>query len=137
MYLVIVYDINVDRVNNVHKFLKSHLHWQQNSVFEGKITKSQYNEIIKKLKDLIDNDQNYNGIEKTMKLEELKTILTQLKNQTNEMIVSGSGKMMDALVNLELFHHLTTCFVVVDVHHYQYLDVLKMAYTDLEDYIEI
>ena len=58
MYLVIVYDVNVDRVNNVHKFLKSYLHWQQNSVFEGKITKSQYNEIIDKLRDLIDDEED-------------------------------------------------------------------------------
>ena len=58
MYLVIVYDVNVDRVNNVHKFLKAYLHWQQNSVFEGKITKSQYNEIIDKLFDLIDDEED-------------------------------------------------------------------------------
>ena len=54
MYLIIVYDVNVDRVNIVHKFLKSYLHWQQNSVFEGKISKSQYNEIIEKLENIID-----------------------------------------------------------------------------------
>lgn len=58
MYLVIVYDINVNRVNKVHKFLKSYLHWQQNSVFEGKVTKSQYNEIIDKLDSLIDKDED-------------------------------------------------------------------------------
>ena len=58
MYLVVVYDVNVDRVNNVHKFLKSYLHWQQNSVFEGKITKSQYNEINNKLNDLIDEEED-------------------------------------------------------------------------------
>ncbi len=58
MYLVIVYDINVERVNKVHKFLKSFLHWQQNSVFEGKVTKSQYNEIISTLKELVDEDED-------------------------------------------------------------------------------
>lgn len=58
MYLVIVYDVNVDRVNKVNKFLKAYLHWQQNSVFEGKITQSQYNEIVTKLKDLIDEDED-------------------------------------------------------------------------------
>lgn len=58
MYLVIVYDVNVDRVNKVHKFLKSYLHWQQNSVFEGKISQSQYNEITAKLKDLIDEEED-------------------------------------------------------------------------------
>lgn len=58
MYLVIVYDVKVNRVNKVHKFLKTFLHWQQNSVFEGKVTKSQYNEILIKLNDLIDKQED-------------------------------------------------------------------------------
>lgn len=58
MYLVIVYDISVNRVNKVNKFLKSYLHWQQNSVFEGKVTKAQYNEIQTYLKDLIDGEED-------------------------------------------------------------------------------
>lgn len=56
MYLVVVYDIGVERVNKVHKFLKTYLHWQQNSVFEGKVTKSQYHMIIEELEDLTDSD---------------------------------------------------------------------------------
>ena len=74
MYLVIVYDVNVHRVNNVHKFLKSYLHWQQNSVFEGKISKSQYNEIIDALNELINDEEDsiiiykfpYKYLEKTI-----------------------------------------------------------------------
>ena len=58
MYLVIVYDINVDRVSKVNKFLKGYLHWQQNSVFEGKVTKAQYNEIIMDLNELIDDNED-------------------------------------------------------------------------------
>lgn len=58
MYLVIVYDVNINRVNKVNKFLKSYLHWQQNSVFEGKITKSQYNEIIDGIYNIIDDDED-------------------------------------------------------------------------------
>ena len=58
MYIIIVYDVNVDRVNKVNKFLKAYLHWQQNSVFEGKVTKSQYNEIIDKLHKLTDEDED-------------------------------------------------------------------------------
>ena len=57
MYIIIVYDVNVDRVNKVNKFLKAYLHWQQNSVFEGKVTKSQYNEIIDKLNKLTDEEE--------------------------------------------------------------------------------
>ena len=58
MYIIIVYDVNVDRLNKVNKFLKAYLHWQQNSVFEGKVTKSQYNEIIDKLNKLTDEDED-------------------------------------------------------------------------------
>lgn len=58
MYLVIVYDVNINRVNKVNKFLKSYLHWQQNSVFEGKITKSQYNEIIDGIYNIINDDED-------------------------------------------------------------------------------
>lgn len=58
MYLVIVYDVNVERVNKVNKFLKTYLHWQQNSVFEGKVNKSQYNQIIFELNDIIDEEED-------------------------------------------------------------------------------
>ncbi len=46
MYVLIVYDVSVERVAKVHKFLKAHLHWRQNSVFEGELTKAQI-EIVK------------------------------------------------------------------------------------------
>ena len=41
MYVLIVYDVEVARVTKVHKFLKRHLHWVQNSVFEGELTDAQ------------------------------------------------------------------------------------------------
>lgn len=41
MYALIVYDVEVKRVGRIHKFLKRHLNWVQNSVFEGELTESQ------------------------------------------------------------------------------------------------
>lgn len=41
MYVLIVYDVEVARVTKIHKFLKRHLHWVQNSVFEGELTDAQ------------------------------------------------------------------------------------------------
>ena len=41
MYVLLVYDVEVARVTKVHKFLKRHLHWVQNSVFEGELTEAQ------------------------------------------------------------------------------------------------
>jgi CRISPR-associated protein Cas2 len=45
MYVLLVYDIEVKRVGKVHKFLKRHLNWVQNSVFEGELSEAQIEEV--------------------------------------------------------------------------------------------
>ncbi len=39
MFVIVVYDVDVERVNKVNKYLKRYLFWVQNSVFEGEINK--------------------------------------------------------------------------------------------------
>lgn len=56
MYFVIVYDVGVERVNKVHKYLKTTLFWIQNSVFEGELSRSQLKKLKNDLNDLIDED---------------------------------------------------------------------------------
>ena len=56
MYVIIVYDINVERVNKVKSFLRQHLFWIQNSVFEGEVTESEFELIHKGLMEIIDTD---------------------------------------------------------------------------------
>ena len=56
MYLIIVYDVNVERVNKVKAFLRQHLFWIQNSVFEGEVTESEFKIIFDGLKDIIDTN---------------------------------------------------------------------------------
>jgi CRISPR-associated protein Cas2 len=56
MYVLIVYDVEVKRVTKVHKFLKRHLHWVQNSVFEGELTDAQIETVKAGLKRLLDDD---------------------------------------------------------------------------------
>ncbi|KYC44487.1 MAG: CRISPR-associated endoribonuclease Cas2 [Candidatus Methanofastidiosum methylothiophilum] len=58
MYLIVVYDIEIGRVNKVHKFLRKYLFWRQNSVFEGEITKSQVEKIKIGLKEIIKKDRD-------------------------------------------------------------------------------
>jgi len=58
MYVVIVYDVNVSRVNKVKKFLRQYLHWVQNSVFEGETTLAEFERIKEGLLDLIDKDED-------------------------------------------------------------------------------
>ena len=54
MYIIIVYDINVDRVNKVKSFLRQYLFWIQNSVFEGEVTESEFKVIYDGLMEIID-----------------------------------------------------------------------------------
>lgn len=56
MYVLLVYDVEVKRVAKVHKFLKRHLHWVQNSVFEGELTDAQTETVKAGLRRLISDD---------------------------------------------------------------------------------
>lgn len=56
MYILLVYDVEVKRVSKVHKFLKRHLHWVQNSVFEGELTDAQVETVKAGLRRLLSTD---------------------------------------------------------------------------------
>ncbi|GAB4316476.1 MAG: hypothetical protein Kow0019_17200 [Methanobacteriaceae archaeon] len=60
MYLFVVYDVDVSRVNKVHKYLRTFLHWRQNSVFEGEVSLSQFKRITTGLKDIL--DENFDSV---------------------------------------------------------------------------
>ncbi|HIC87634.1 MAG TPA: CRISPR-associated endonuclease Cas2 [Aquificae bacterium] len=53
MYIIIVYDVNVKRVNKIKAFLRKHLNWVQNSVFEGEVTRSEYEYIKNEIEKII------------------------------------------------------------------------------------
>lgn len=58
MYLIVVYDIEVERVNKVHKYLRRYLFWRQNSVFEGEVSRSQVEKIKAGLKEIIKKERD-------------------------------------------------------------------------------
>ena len=53
MYIIIVYDAAPKRGAKLLKFLRRHLIWIQNSVFEGEVTEAQLQIILKGIKDII------------------------------------------------------------------------------------
>lgn len=53
MYIILVYDVDISRVNKINKYLKKYLLWIQNSVFEGEISENLYKKMIEGLKNLI------------------------------------------------------------------------------------
>lgn len=58
MYVIVVYDVDVKRVSRVHRFLRQHLHWRQNSVFEGEVSRAQLYEIKRALERLTEEDDS-------------------------------------------------------------------------------
>ncbi|VVB90645.1 CRISPR-associated endoribonuclease Cas2 [uncultured archaeon] len=58
MYVIIVYDVGVERVNKVRVYLKQYLNWVQNSVLEGELTEAEYMKVMSGLRDLIDEIQD-------------------------------------------------------------------------------
>ncbi|MGQ9608835.1 MAG: CRISPR-associated endonuclease Cas2 [bacterium] len=53
MYVIIVYDIEQERVTRACKYLRQYLNWVQNSVFEGELTKAQLLKVINGLMNII------------------------------------------------------------------------------------
>lgn len=58
VYAIIVYDVAQERVSKVCQFLRTHLNWIQNSVFEGEIPESSLEKIKIKLAELIDKNSD-------------------------------------------------------------------------------
>ena len=76
MYVIIVYDVNVERVNKVKSFLRQYLFWIQNSVFEGELTKSEFKKVTDGLVDIIDNLE-------LVTLNMINDLKVLIKNQKN------------------------------------------------------
>ncbi len=58
MYVIVVYDIGVERIDPVRHILKQYLTWIQNSAFEGEITEGLLEEIKLKVSSVIEEDKD-------------------------------------------------------------------------------
>ncbi len=87
MYFIIVYDVGVERVNKVKKYLRQYLDWIQNSVFEGNLTKSEYEEVQKGVKKIIDESHDSIVFYKLRNKKALdKNTIGQEKEKTDQII---------------------------------------------------
>ena len=94
MYVIIVYDIWNKKTNKVHRYLKKRLHWIQNSVFEGELTKSEFIKMKWELKKMLkDFKKDNNEIENSIIVFSMpykwalnKEIIWEEKNQIDNFI---------------------------------------------------
>lgn len=58
LYVVVVYDVAVERLDRVRNVLKQYLNWVQNSAFEGELTTGTLEELKMKLSDVIEDEKD-------------------------------------------------------------------------------
>ncbi|AKG92220.1 CRISPR-associated protein, Cas2 family [Geoglobus ahangari] len=87
MYVIIAYDVNVERVNRVKKFLRQHLNWIQNSLFEGEITPADLEEIKMGLKKIIDEDEDMIVIYRLRSADAMKREVIGVEKSSMEEVI--------------------------------------------------
>ena len=58
MYVILVYDVAVERVAKVLKVGRKYLTWVQNSVLEGELTKAQLEKLREELREVLDEEED-------------------------------------------------------------------------------
>ncbi|MEM2943694.1 MAG: CRISPR-associated endonuclease Cas2 [Methanomassiliicoccales archaeon] len=58
MYVIMVYDIKVERVNKILRIARKYLTWIQNSVLEGEITDAKFERLKYELREAIDEAED-------------------------------------------------------------------------------
>ncbi len=58
MYVIMVYDVKVERIGKVRAVGMRYLNWVQNSVFEGELTRAQIRELEHEIKNVIDAEED-------------------------------------------------------------------------------
>ena len=58
MFVILVYDFGVKRVGKALKICRKYLHWVQNSVFEGEISKANLVKLKKELELIMIKDED-------------------------------------------------------------------------------
>ena len=58
MYVILVYDIAVERINKTRQYLRQYLNWVQNSAFEGELKEGEIEKIKIGLKKIINENED-------------------------------------------------------------------------------
>ena len=87
VHVIVVYDVEVSRVNRVNKFLRRYLHWIQNSVFRGDLTESQLEEMKEGLLEIIDVEYDSVTVYVLPSERYLKRVVLGVEKGSTDMIL--------------------------------------------------
>jgi len=84
---MLVYDVEEKRVGKMLKLMRKHLHWIQNSVFEGEVTEAQLFKLKSEIRKLIDEEVDSVIIFKARDRKWLeKSVIGQEKRNTDNIL---------------------------------------------------
>jgi len=87
MYVILVYDIAVERINKTRQYLRQYLNWVQNSAFEGELKEGEIEKIKIGLKKIINENEDSIILYKTRNKKWItKEILGTEKSETTTII---------------------------------------------------
>lgn len=86
MYVILVYDVDVARVNKINKYLKRYLIWIQNSVFEGEINNTLYERMLEGIKKIISENDSIVIYKFQGKTNFERTIIGKEKSEISNVI---------------------------------------------------
>lgn len=87
LYVVLVYDVNVNRVVKALKVCRQYLNWVQNSAFEGEISEAKLKELKLALKKVIDLNEDSILIYKSREQRYVKKeVMGQEKSTTDPFL---------------------------------------------------
>ena len=58
MFVILVYDAGVKRVNKFHKICRKYLNWTQLSVFEGELNLAQLERLLSELRNIVNPNED-------------------------------------------------------------------------------
>ena len=58
MFVIVTYDVKIERINKIRKLLKMYLTWTQNSVFEGEITEAKLQQCLSEVNAIINRKED-------------------------------------------------------------------------------
>jgi len=87
MYVIITYDVGIKRVGKVHKKLKEYLIWTQNSVFEGKITRTLLKKCLSELYNIVDEEADSINVYEIRNPNNLKKYTYGIDKSFDEMFI--------------------------------------------------
>jgi CRISPR-associated protein Cas2 len=86
MYVILVYDVDVARVNKINKYLKRYLIWIQNSVFEGEINNTLFERMLEGIKKIISENDSIVIYKFQGKTNFERTIIGKEKSEISNVI---------------------------------------------------